>query len=148
MIRDALHSDIPRIVELGERFFVAAGWPDVATWCADSISETLARMIEADAAILLVADIGTVVGMAGGLTYPAYFNAAQTMGSELFWWVEPEHRSGVGSLMLDAMEARAAALGCTAWIMASLASQRPDTMARLYARRGYRPAEATFIKGL
>ena len=149
MIRDAIAADIPRIGELGHRFFNDAGWCDVAAWCQHSFAATLARLIETDAAILLVAEVdGRVVGMAAGMAYQAYFNAAQLMGSELFWFVEPEHRGRFGTAMLTAMEARAKALGCVSWIMGSVPSQKPEAIARLYARRGYRPAETTFIKGL
>ena len=149
MIRDATPADVPSIVTLGERFFKAAEWHKVATWHAPSITATLERMIAAPEAILLVAEAsGAVVGMAGAMTYPAYFNAAQTMGSELFWYVDPAHRSGCGAAMLDTMETRARELGCKAFIMGAVATQRPETMARVYARRGYRPAEQTFIKAL
>jgi GNAT superfamily N-acetyltransferase len=149
MIRDAIEADIPAIVERGAEFFEEAGWSDVSAYDPDTMAQTLANMIAAPGGIVLVAyDDDRLVGMAGGLVYPAYFNVHHLTGQEMFWWVAPEYRSGLGSKMLEALEASAKDRGCHSWSMICLAKVRPEVVGRLYERRGYRASERSYIKSL
>lgn len=142
--------DVPAILPLCRAFLDAADLFHGADFCPASMAATLERMIADEASILLIATMpgGRVVGMAAGVTYPAYFNSAIRIGTELFWYVEPEQRGIIGPALLRAMEERAREAGCKQWIMGALASQRPEAVARLYGRYGYSPAETTFIKAL
>jgi GNAT superfamily N-acetyltransferase len=146
MIRAAIPADAARICELGERFFNEAGWPEVnLTWDESSVRDTLA--ILAAHGVLLVAEVdGVVVGMAGAGICPAYFNRNQTVAQELFWYVEEEHRNGVGAALLRALEAGVKTRGAHTFTMITVAGMRSDALARLYRRDGYRPAELSFIK--
>lgn len=149
MIREALPSDIPRIAELGQVFFLEAGWCDVASWCPDSIAETLANLIDSETATLLVAEFGgQVVGMAAALSFPLYFNRHETAAEELFFYVEPTHRTGCGASLLSALETWGRSQGALTFGMKSLELVRPEAVARLYARRGYRATERSYIKRL
>lgn len=134
---------------MGEKFFHAAGWNDVASWDHASIIETLRGMLANPQAILLVIEhTGILRGMLGGLVYPHYFNAKQLAGQEVFLWVDPEYRFGLGSQLMQRAEQAARDLGAVSWSMISLAEIRPEATARLYQRRGYRAAESVFIKAL
>lgn len=149
MIRDAVHSDIPAIVEMGSLFFSEAEWSDVTEWDDDSVSATLANLIEGDGGILLVAERdGEVIGMTGGLVHPAYFNAHHLTGQELFWWVRPEFRKGVGAEMFSRLEQEAKDRGAKSWSMIALDRVRPKAMDRIYKVSGYRCAEHSYIKRL
>jgi GNAT superfamily N-acetyltransferase len=146
MIRPAVREDIPRILEMGERFFETAGWPEVAAWDAESMARTLGFLIERDIGAVFVLDEGgDLVGMAGGMLNPFYFNAGHLTGQELFWWVEPEHR-GQGRFLFDALEDWARAAGAQSFTMIALDRIKPEVMGRIYRARGYRAAEHSYIK--
>lgn len=148
MIRAATYDDLPRVLEMGRRFFDTAGWPEVAEWDDASTEATLRFLIDQPTGGLFLAEVdGQVVGMTGGLVTPFYFNLAHLTGQELFWWVEPEHR-GIGSGLFDALEAWAADAGAQTFTMIAVDRLKPDVMARIYRARGYRPAEHSFIRRL
>ena len=65
---------------------------------------------------------------------------------ETVWFINPSHR-GISSVkMLDAYEAWARDHGCQFVGMAGMGAH-PD-VAKLYERRGYRPAERHFLKAI
>jgi GNAT superfamily N-acetyltransferase len=106
-------------------------------------------MIGGDNAILLVAKVGRdTVGMAGAMVFPAYWNAAVTIGQETFFWVMPNHRGAVGPMMMAALENEARKRGARTFLMVSLQALRPDAVAKLYKRAGYLPLEYSFWKAL
>src|SRR3546814_3491274 len=106
-------------------------------------------MIESPDGICLVAEDGWEVSVvAGGLAHPLYFNHGHKSGMELFWWVRPYRRTGIGSKLFDALEDEARALGCESWAMIALDKVSPDLTGRIYRRRGYRASEHSYIKRL
>lgn len=145
MIRHAAPEDIPACVEMVRQFHTAAGLESTAAFVAEDFALTLERMIDAEEGILLVADDGGPIGMAGGLAYPMYFNHAHKTGQEMFWWVLPDRR-GVGAELLSALEAEARQRGCKSWAMIGLEGMK--SVDSLYERRGYRPFERLWIKEL
>lgn len=147
-IRPAVEGDLPALLDMGARFFAEAGWSDMAAWDADSVEATLRHLIGHDDGLLLVAEVsaGRPVGMAGGLLHPFYFNLGHRTGQELFWWVEPGLRRGTGAALLAALERAARDAGAVTWTMITVAGLRSDALERLYRRRGYRPAERTYIR--
>lgn len=147
MIRPATERDIPALLDMGRRFFDEAMWCDVTEYDPGSMDRTLCHLIDSASGILLVVETnGAVVGMAGVLLYPHYFNTDSLTGQEIFWWVEPSHRKGSGGALLDAMESAAKAAGALSFSMVSVACLRSDALDRVYRRRGYRPAERSYIK--
>lgn len=147
MIREAAPADAPEIARLGQRFFDQAGWSDCLEYNEADCAASLARMIGADHFVCLVSG-EPINGMVSGVFGPAYFNASQVMGEELFWWVSDDAPQMTGIRLLSALEDAARAKGCVAFQMKSLARLGGDRMAKLYERRGYRPSEAAFIKRL
>lgn len=147
MIRPANEMDIPALLRMGHYFFDEAMWGDITEYDPGSMERTLHHLIDSASGILLVAEVGgVVVGMAGALLYPHYFNTDSLTGQELFWWVDPVHRKGVGAALLDALENAAKAAGAVSFTMVSVSYLRSDALDRVYRRRGYRPAERTYIK--
>lgn len=149
MIRDATLDDVPTIAALGELFHAEAGWEDIAEYAPADCEKTLAMLVNGDDGILIVAeDEGEIIGMAGGLAHPFYFNHAHKTGMEFFWWVKPGRRNGLGVQLLDAMESQARALGCLSWSMIALDKVNPELTGRFYRKRGYRASEHSWIKRL
>jgi predicted N-acetyltransferase YhbS len=147
-IRAARTDDIPAIMRMGRQFFDAAGWPEVTTWDEASVSATLTGLIGGaiPGALLVAERERDLVGMVAFMAFPFYFNHAATVAQEIFWWVEPGQRFGVGAALLDAFEAEGAKRGATVFIVSAVARLRSDVLARFYARRGYHAAENTFIR--
>jgi GNAT superfamily N-acetyltransferase len=149
MIRPADERDIPALLRMGHYFFDEAGWGDVASYDPASMAETMRGLIARPDGIFLVAEIdGQLVGMAAALLHPHYFNSSILTGVELFWWVSHEHRKGVGAELLEALEGGARAAGAISFTMISVVGLRSDALDRVYRRRGYRPAERTYIRML
>lgn len=149
MIRQASAADLSALGEIGALFHIEAGLSDIAGYVREDCEKSIRHMIEAEEGICLVAEEdGEVVGVAGGLAHPLYFNHGHLSGMELFWWVRPDHRTGLGSRLFSALEDAARALGCVSWAMIALDKVNPAVTGRIYERRGYRASEHTYIKRL
>lgn len=142
-IRPAVSADIPALMPMARNFHAASGYSDLVGFCQDSMAATFAGLIAQG--IIVVADRGGLIGAVGGMPVPMPFNHGHRTMSELFWWVEPEHR-GVGPVLLEAFEDYAHAIGCGLVTMASLEAQNPALVDRLYRRRGYRAVEHTYVR--
>ncbi len=134
---------------MGREFHAAAGWSDVTGFNDDDCAQTLANMVENETAIVVVCEHdGEVIGMAGGVMSPIYFNYGHRSGQELFFWMRPDARNGDGAKLLSELEAQAKLKGCSSWVMIALEHVRPQATGMLYKRRGYRLAEHNWIKRL
>lgn len=147
-VRDATPADIGAIVAMGERFFKAAKWPEPMQWDAPSFAISIHALINAEVEGGLVVAGETAVGMGGFVLFPVYFNAAQKIAQEIFMWADIGYRDGIGMSLLDEMETRARNKGAMLFMQSALIGQRDRALARLYMRRGYVPAEGTYIKVL
>lgn len=149
MIRPAEEKDLSQLLRLGIDFMEAA-WAGVLEYETKDIHSTLTNLLRDDTGILSVAEVnGEIVGMAGALIYPLYFNTAHMTGQELFWWVKPEHRkSSVGIKLLDSIEAEAKAKGAITFTMIALDHMSYETLKNIYERRGYTASEHSFTRRL
>lgn len=131
---------------MGRAFFAESGYAEME-FDSDTTVNTLRNLIDNDDGALLVADVGRVIGMAGALAYPFYFNSKHKTGQELFWWMEPEFRGGVhGVRLLFELEKWAKSVGCKSFTMIAL-----STLPRagdIYTRSGYRASDQSFIKAI
>lgn len=140
MIREATREDISHLVVMGLHFVRSGEYGDHLDESPDALFETMFRLIEGEDAILLVQGDDKPIGMLGGLIY-RHPLSWQTFFSELFWWVEPEHR-GHGLDLPRHAEAWAKTLGATHCIMVS----PNDRVSRLYEKLGYSKLETHYIK--
>jgi GNAT superfamily N-acetyltransferase len=150
MIRPARAEDVPVILRMGKAFFDEAPWPEFAEWDEASTRLTLEMLIDGRLpGVLLAAEKdGTVIGMAACLLFPLYFNHATSAAQEIFWWIEPEYRRGIGAIMFDELEHTARSKGAEIMFAESTAGLRDQAVGRLYRMRGYKPAGHTFMKRL
>lgn len=146
MIRPAELRDIPTIARLGKAFHAEAGWSDIVDYVEEDCAATLEAMLSLGI-ILVAEEDGEIIGMAGGVMIPIYFNRDHLTGEELFLWVRPDRR-GAGIKLLKALEDAAREKGCQSWGMKSLATVNPERMDTYYRRKGYRPSEQSYIKRL
>ncbi len=138
MIREAEASDIPAIMEMGRRFADEAGVTDAVGWDDAAVEGMLGAMIEGEH-ILLIGDRG----MIGGLVFGHPFSGKKVF-QELFWRNEGPPTQGVR--LLDMAESMAKERGCERSMMIEI--ETFPGAARIYERRGYKPAERNYIKEL
>lgn len=140
MIRDAVEADVPRLIEMGERFHRESSY---GKHLAENHAqfEVLARKIVADGGVLVIDD-GDLVGMIGYFIFP-HFLSAEIIAGEVFWWIEPEHR-GEGKALLKAAESKAKLAGAQKMQMIA-----PNPrVGKLYERSGYEFVESAYQKTL
>lgn len=149
-IRHAEPSDLPAIIDMGRDFFEQSGNAEFTTFDdASFVTTVIALMSGISGGVLLVAEVGEkCVGMASCVTFPLYCNMATKVGQEIFWWVNPDCRNGIGSSLMDELEAEAMRSGAHVFLTAALPGLRDRAIGRLYEKRGYKPAENTFVKRL
>lgn len=140
MIREAVLDDIPHLVVMGLHFIRSSDYAGHLDENPDALFDTMLRLIESEDALLLVEDTGNPTGMLGAVLF-SHPLSHQRFFSELFWWVEPEHR-GNGLALLRAAEEWAAERGASHSIMIS----PDDRVSRLYETLGYAKLETHYIR--
>lgn len=150
MIRLAEMGDMPTLLAMGERFFEVSSYGELMTFDPQSLRQMFAQLIEGDAGVILIAqEGGEIAGFLAALLYPFYFNNAHFTGQEIGWWVAEEHRSGGhGKALIEGVERWARHKGAKTFSMIAIHGSQPETMAQIYAARGYKPSEYTYIKEL
>ena len=104
MIRQATIEDMPRIMQMAEKFYEKTHYVEHVPLNFDSVAFLSTTLIQHG--IVLVAEVdGVVVGMTGLVLLPCLFNTDYIGAHEVVWWVEPEHQdSGIGRALLEAIE--------------------------------------------
>jgi GNAT superfamily N-acetyltransferase len=149
-IRDANEGDVLDLVDMGQNFFEESGLSDVAAWDAGSFEATIWTLLSGQVSgSLLVAEQETIlVGMTGAVIFPLYCNLKLNLAQEIFWYIDPDYRTGLGGALLDELEVDCRRKGANIFMSAQIAGQRDEAFARLYQRRGYRPSENLYIRKL
>ncbi len=149
-IRKAEPHDLPDVLDMGREFFDQSGNSEFTTFDDASFTTTIiALMSGVSGGVLLVAEMGgKCVGMASSVTFPFYCNMETRVAQEIFWFVKPDCRNGVGSTLLDELEREALSGGAKVFLTAALPGLREKAIGRVYERKGYRPAENSYLKRL
>jgi len=143
VVREATVDDIPRLVEMGERFLTETIYRGRAPVNPLQMAETAARLLTSEAGALFVSDDdGAVVGMIGVLFFQNPLTGEPSV-TELFWWVEPEHR-GHGLRLLKRAEEWSREAGAHKLHMIA---PTPE-IARLYERLGFDYLESAYQKAI
>lgn len=148
IVRNAIAEDLPRYLPLGQAFHAASPMREIIPFDPEGYAEFFLQAIHnPNMGVWLAEENNNIVGIAGALFYPMYFSPSSMVAQELWWWLNPETRGrGAGQAMYSVIESWAIAKGATALFMIALENERVDSMASLYARKGFRPLERTFIK--
>jgi GNAT superfamily N-acetyltransferase len=145
MIRFAASHDVGRLVEMGRRFHASSIYADRVKFDADAVGASLEMFIQSSIGLVKVVErAGEIQGAIGGVVAP-HFVAGVTAASELFWWVEPEHR-GAGMGLLTAYEDEAAHRG--ARYSGMICPFGNGSVEKIYAKSGYSPLETIHFKEL
>lgn len=146
MIRPAVPADLPELLRMASAFHSVSGVADIIPLDRDTLERLLLSLIDAETGVIIVLEgEGGLIGATGALLHPHYFNSAHLTGSELFWWIDPEHR-GKGGLLFDALEEWVRSMGAGSFSMIALEALEPERVGLIYRRRGYRPLEHNYIK--
>lgn len=145
MIRRAEPEDIHALIEMGQAFFIEAGWSARAAFDVESFAVTCGALMEGG--VLLVAEKGDeIIGMAGAAIAPAWWNRNVLTGQEVFYYARPGHRKGTGRMLFAGLEVAVKSLGVVLFSMAAEEGLRSEALTRLYRARDYFPAERLFWK--
>lgn len=147
-IRQLTADELTLAVEMGPRFFTEAKLPGtfrpeafLAFW-RSFYGQGCGRMYGAFVG-------GTLVGVVGGLVTPDICTG-ELRCTELFWWLEPGHRSGRTALdLFAALEGWAAECECEAiTFMFVHGVGNGTTLDKWYRRHGYEPLEVHYVRRL
>lgn len=146
MVRRARLEDMEVMLTLGLAFFTETILAELMEYDRASTEATFRAMLQnPNAAIFLVERAGEVVGGAGAICAPHYFNRTALTCQELFWYVAPAHRGGSDSARLVvALEQFAASRGAALMAFAAM-STSPPGVAKFYQSRGYHETETYYL---
>lgn len=156
-IRPATLDDVPAMVELGAQFLATSPYADYAEIDGGALADTLADMIEADHALVLVAtvsnaapDLGAVIGGIVGTLAPLWFAPSTLVAMEMAWFVHPAHRGTAGLALARQFERWAIDNGVDLIAFSELRGAGADAwpVGEALAKAGYTAAERTHIKGV
>lgn len=148
MIRPLLPTEVSLCLPGGEAFFAEAKLPGKF-----SPSEFVGRMtslIESGAGIIIgaFAQSGEIQGAIAGVAYDDIYTGDR-VAVEMFWFMLPEARGGVGAFrLLHAFEKWARSGGCKRCAMIHLLAINSEPLQAIYQRMGYRPVETNYLKDL
>ncbi len=144
MIRNATTDDFSEIEKMASQF-----WPDAGFDVPYKEGSAMFYIkLAYNQSLLIVAEKDNeLVGFAAGAKSPLMGNSDFTAGSELAWWVHPDHRGGkLGIQLLQGLEQAAKEAGCHYWSMIFMQSSMPDTIKGIYEKMGYKLQETTYLK--
>lgn len=144
-VRPATEADLPAIVGHGRQFFDALPYCGLLEFDADSFAAAMRQVMEDD--LLLVAERdGRVIGSGAMVLAPAFHNAAETFGQELYWYVLPGERDGAGQALLTALVSAAKGRGARLISLACTTGMRDAALSRLYRSRGYVETHRAYLR--
>lgn len=142
MIRGALLPDIPRLVVMGVHFIQSTQYAGQIGENPDALFDMMLKLIEAENAVIFVDGETQPIGMLGAHIFQ-HPMSGELVASELFWWVEPEHR-GNGLALYRALEGWAEERGVHKIQMVA-----PDERtSRVYCALGFTKVEELYQKAL
>lgn len=144
MIRNAIESDIPKLVEMGRRFNAETSYKHV-TYSPERVEATC-RLMMTNGFLVVAEKDGEVVGvMMGDVLTPWY--TTDRMGFDYCLYIYPEHRNGMIAIrMIKRFEDWCIGMGATQ-IRPAVATGNPNG-GRLYEALGYKRVGEQFLKDI
>lgn len=143
VIREASADDLDAIVAMGQRFLSESSYKGRISENPAQMRVIAERLIDSPEGALWVSESGNgLTGMIGVFIF-RHPMSDDVCATELFWWVEPEHR-GQGLRLLRAAERWAKAQGARVLQMIAPTPQ----VGRVYTALGYDHIEASYQRVL
>ena len=144
MIREIEDKDIAVLVEYGKYFwddtpFVTTGME----YDPDTVAELIAE-IHLNHYLRVYEKDDKIIGFIGILITPFHFNKNYTIAAEMFFFVHPEHRGSVGTLLLDQAQQDLKDLGVSIMSVGDMFSS--IDLGDYYTRLGFKHTENTYVK--
>lgn len=147
MIRQPTPDDMPALIDMGRAFNEDAGYTELVPF--DERSFALNIGLLAKAGLVLVADKGRgPIAMAAAPIGAAFCNSEVLFAREQFWYVQPDHRQGLGRELFGTLEKVVTGHGVKFFDVVAETGKRDRALARIYEAAGYSPSERTFRKVL
>jgi len=152
MIRTASREDMPKLLEVGWKYYKFAPFEEHGlNYKPQDLERYIINMIgdPDNSGVLIAEKMGCFAGTTGIVTVPWFMDHGQKQIFEMWWWVEEEYRgSGVAKEMMAAIERWAVFHGAACLKMASLPNEHQDRLDKFYMKRGFSPADHFFGKRL
>lgn len=143
MIRPATAADFPAVERMARDFDAAVGLDLGGPWSSAQFRGLFDRLVGDRRGLALVLDRPEGAGVLLAGAAPAPFRPA-LWADEIMFWIDPPARGRWAGAMLDQYETWARDLGATLAGLSSL----DERAGRLFARRGYVPAERKYLRRL
>lgn len=142
-IREAVEGDVPRIVEMGQRFRRESAYADCLDENPVQMAAIARKLIDSPDGVIYVAESeGLVIGFIGLLLFRHHLSDALTVG-EVAFWIEPEYR-GCGVRMVRLAELWATSRDATTLQMIAPSPE----VGRFYERLQFHALEVAYEKRL
>lgn len=142
--RLATTDDLPTLVRMFQQFVASTQYARYVGQNPEHCTRMMAWMLEQPNCAIFVVGDDPIVGMLG-ITAVVQPFSGELVASELFWWLDPEHR-GHGGWLLRRGERWATEQGARRMLMVA-PSDKPR-VAEMYRRLGYSPVECLFQRDL
>lgn len=144
MIRNAIESDIPKLIEMGQKLHDESTYKHV-TYSSERVASTCRLMMNSGFLVVAEKD-DEVVGVMMGDVYTPWYST-DSMGIDFTLYIYPEHRNGITAMrMIKKFEQ---------WCIGMGAKQiRPGigtgdlSVAKLYEALGYKSVGQWFLKDI
>lgn len=144
MIRHATDDDEDMIQEMCRKFYATTAYPKHTEYDEPTIRKLIQTC--SSTGVLLVADVGKLVGFVALYVGPSMWRADKLGAVEVAWWVDPKYQSmGIGKELLESVEPACKAAGCNTIQMAALHTS-PPIVDTIYKKAGYSVTEITYTK--
>lgn len=146
LIRSGTEADFESIIDMASNFWERTIYNE--DFCEDTVQGMLSVCLDQEL-LSVVENDGVLVGFACAFKGGLLGNSAIATGTELAWWVEPDHRGGKNGIsLLKHLEDLAAKAGIKYWNMAFMCSCMPDIVEDIYKKMGYVKSEVIYTKVL
>lgn len=142
MIRRVELKEVKSVIEMAKRFENETAFVPVDI---DHATKMYSGLIGSGKGVMIALfKDDKVVGAIGGICGPD-LHYPRTVGIETFWFVIPECR-GDGVRLLNFFEQWAKEKGCDYTALVHLADSHPESLKKLYERRGYDLVENHYMR--
>jgi len=141
MIRKAEPKDVVRLMEMTQALFESSKYHEslgVTYDLSSAVTCLLFHIKTKDCVLLVMEKENEIVGFLMGQKIRWFFNQNEFLGTSLYWYVEPEHRKGLGSIeLLKAFESWAKENGCVGLDTGTTVKLQGERVSQLFEKMGY-----------